>query len=183
MFGQLGVLVWFSVENYNYGVASSEFWCMGFTTSLGVKLLSLLFVSVVVMFRSSGLQCRLLRVALFLLCFGRARAIFCHGISFTITVAGKHCTVGSWASPKILNGSSLCFGWSQVVFGHSLHSILSICFLSSPLEVADCYVLVTLTVKIFKGYVSVVNLERARALCFFKDYSLIICCYFSVITF
>jgi hypothetical protein len=43
MFGQLQVLVWFFMENYYYGVASSEFWCMGFTTSLGVMLLSLIF--------------------------------------------------------------------------------------------------------------------------------------------
>jgi hypothetical protein len=32
----LGFLVWFFVENYDYGLASSKFWCMGFTTSIGV---------------------------------------------------------------------------------------------------------------------------------------------------
>jgi hypothetical protein len=57
MFVSLGFLVWFSVENYDYGVASSEFWCMGFTTSLGVKFCHSFFVSVVDMFRSSRLQC------------------------------------------------------------------------------------------------------------------------------
>jgi hypothetical protein len=82
----LGVLLWFFVENYDNGVTSSEFWCVGFTTSLGVEFLSLLFLSFVVMSHSSRLQCRLLRVALFVLCFDRAQAFFCHGISLTIIV-------------------------------------------------------------------------------------------------
>jgi hypothetical protein len=55
MFVQIGVLVWFSVGNYDDGLASSDFWCVGFTTSLGVDLVSLLFILVVVMFRSSSL--------------------------------------------------------------------------------------------------------------------------------
>ena len=82
----LRVFLSFSVENYDNGVSSSEFWCVGFTTSIGVELLSLIFLSVVVMSHSSRLQCRLLRVALFVLCFDRAQAIIFHGITLTITV-------------------------------------------------------------------------------------------------
>jgi hypothetical protein len=59
--GQLGVLLWFSMENYDNGVISSEFWCVGFTTGLGVEFLSLLFLSVIGMFRSSRLQHKLFK--------------------------------------------------------------------------------------------------------------------------
>jgi hypothetical protein len=69
--GQLGVLLWFFVENYDNGVTRSKFWYVGFTTSLGVEFLSLIFLSLVGMFRSSSLQCKLLSVGVFLLHSGR----------------------------------------------------------------------------------------------------------------
>jgi hypothetical protein len=117
--GQLGVLLWFSVENYDNGVTSSEFWCVGFTTSLGVEFLSLLFLSVVVMFHSSRLQCRLLRVALFLLCFDRAQAFFCHGIAFTIIVLeALHSRV--LGITQNFKWKLFMFGLATGCFGHSL---------------------------------------------------------------
>jgi hypothetical protein len=84
--GQLGVLFWFSVENYDNGVTSSEFLLHGF-------LPPVLVLVVVTPFHlgrcyDSFLQVamQLLRVALFLLCLAEPRAIVCYGIYFTITI-------------------------------------------------------------------------------------------------
>jgi hypothetical protein len=120
----LGFLVWFSVENYDYGLASSEFWCMGFTTSLGVKFLSLLFVSVVDMFRSSGLQCKLLRVGVFLPCFGRAPSCLLswHCLHYHCCWKALHSRVFSitqnfkWKLVYVLVGHGLCSGILFTVF-------------------------------------------------------------------
>jgi hypothetical protein len=66
---------------------------------------------------------QLLRVGVFLLCLAEPRAIICHGISFIITVAGKHCTVGpcitqnfKWKLVYVFGGHGLCSGILFTVF-------------------------------------------------------------------
>jgi hypothetical protein len=52
----LGVLFWFSVENYDNGVTSSEFLLRGFLPPVWVLVVVTPFLSVVIMFHSSELQ-------------------------------------------------------------------------------------------------------------------------------
>jgi hypothetical protein len=61
---QLRVLLWFSMENYDNGVTISEFLLCRFLPPVWVSVVVTPLLLVVIMFHSSGLQCRLLRVAL-----------------------------------------------------------------------------------------------------------------------
>jgi hypothetical protein len=54
---QLGVLFWFSVENYDNGVTSSEFLLCGFLPPVWVLVVVTPFRLVIVMIHSSRLQC------------------------------------------------------------------------------------------------------------------------------
>jgi len=103
------------------------------------------------MFCSSGLQCRLLRVALFLLCFGRAPSyrLLWHLLHYHCGWKALHSQVlGITQNSK---WKLFSFGWPRVVFEHSLHNILSIRFLSSLLEWLIVVFLVTLLSRFLKA--------------------------------
>jgi hypothetical protein len=121
--GQLGFLFWFSVENDDNGVTSSEFLLRGFLPPVWVLV-------VVTPFRlghcyDSFLQVamQLLGVALFLLCLAEPRAIVCYGLYFTVTivesVAQSNLCIAQnleWKLVYVSSGHGLCSGILSTVF-------------------------------------------------------------------
>jgi hypothetical protein len=88
------------------------------------------------------------RVEVFLAMFWPSPELYCiMALPSLYSCCWKHCIVG-FVSPINLNGSLyMCLVGHGLCSGILSTMFLRVCFSRYPLEVVDCYVLVTLTVK------------------------------------